>query len=372
MPSVHYKLSPSATKRWINCPGSLKLAAQAPEQKSSVYAEEGTQAHAVAETCLLTGEKACKVASENSDMAEAVQVYLDDIDRARSSYTVVVEHTERTLKSTEIEGLGGTADHVMVYFDGSKLVLHVWDYKHGQGVVVDAEDNMQALSYFAILRCHYAEEFDAYRITIVQPRGFGEEKIRFWECSEERVQEHIDAIKDAIGKDHLRAGDWCRWCPAIGICPEVRKHALEAAQQEFDEIKDDTDVLLELMRVEPAIRKLLDLVPGALLEKFRRGEQVPGYKVTERKSFRRWKSADPEYVTGILEQAGLDASLAFDTVLKTPPKLEKELPDKKIIADHVHQVVVGYKVVPVSARGKAVDLTNVDEFTVLEGIEEDG
>lgn len=363
---VHYKLSPSATKRWINCPGSLELSRQAPEQKESIYAAEGTKAHAVAETCLLTGEKACKV-SDCDEMAEAVQVYLDDIDRARKTYKVVVEHTERTLKSTEVEGLGGTSDHIMVYFDGAKLVLHVWDYKHGQGVVVDAEDNMQALSYFAILRGHYAEEFDAYRITIVQPRGFGEEKIRFWECSEDRVQQHIDAIKDAIGKDHLRAGDWCRWCPALRICPEVRKHALEVAQTEFDEIRDDTDVLLELVRVEPAIRKLLDLVPGALLEKFRRGEQVPGYKVIEKRSFRRWKCDDPDYVTGMLEEAGFDPSLAFDKVLKTPPKLEKELPDKKLIADHVHQVVIGYKVVPVSARGNSVDLTNVEEFDVLDG-----
>lgn len=126
--------------------------------------------------------------SEDQEVAESVQVYLDDIQRARETYVVIAEHTERTMKSTDIENFGGTQDHVMLYFDGDKLVCHVWDYKHGVGVVVDAEENLQALSYFAIIQSNYVEIFDEFRITIIQPRSFAEEKIKYWVCSHDRTK----------------------------------------------------------------------------------------------------------------------------------------------------------------------------------------
>ena len=44
----HAVLSPSASERWINCPASVKLAAQFPNE-SSRYAEEGTLAHELGE-----------------------------------------------------------------------------------------------------------------------------------------------------------------------------------------------------------------------------------------------------------------------------------------------------------------------------------
>ena len=53
MSKAHAKLSPSAAYRWINCPGSVALAEQCPPAPSSAYADEGTLAHAVAETKLM-------------------------------------------------------------------------------------------------------------------------------------------------------------------------------------------------------------------------------------------------------------------------------------------------------------------------------
>ena len=45
----HARLSPSASHRWINCPGSVHLAEQCPPQGGSTYTAEGTEAHALAE-----------------------------------------------------------------------------------------------------------------------------------------------------------------------------------------------------------------------------------------------------------------------------------------------------------------------------------
>ena len=47
----HAILSPSSAKRWINCTPSALLAEEA-GSKSSVYAEEGTLAHEIAEYAL--------------------------------------------------------------------------------------------------------------------------------------------------------------------------------------------------------------------------------------------------------------------------------------------------------------------------------
>ena len=46
---THAELPPSSAERWKNCPGSVTLSKQFPQDTTSAYAEEGTQAHAVAE-----------------------------------------------------------------------------------------------------------------------------------------------------------------------------------------------------------------------------------------------------------------------------------------------------------------------------------
>src|SRR3990170_8244797 len=49
---THAKFSPSAAKRWMNCPGSIRLSENAPPQHESPYATEGTNGHFVLESFL--------------------------------------------------------------------------------------------------------------------------------------------------------------------------------------------------------------------------------------------------------------------------------------------------------------------------------
>ena len=51
MPADHALLAPSAAKRWLTCTPSARVESLLPE-RSSTYAEEGTIAHAVAESLL--------------------------------------------------------------------------------------------------------------------------------------------------------------------------------------------------------------------------------------------------------------------------------------------------------------------------------
>lgn len=369
MSKKHSKLSPSATKRWINCPGSLKLS-EGMRNEESVYAAEGTAAHDIAERALSQGAKACMV-SEDSEASKAVQVYLDEIEFIRSTNHVICEHTERTLQCTTIPGLGGTADHVMVYRDNAdKIVLHCLDYKHGVGVPVDAEENDQVLSYFVILESHYPDMIDEYRGTIVQPRCFAGEAVQTWSCTPERVREHAKRIIEETQKTHLSAGDWCRWCPALMICPEVQEQAAAAACEEFSQV--DLDTLLHYEKVAPAIQAFLKQIPKALLDLFRFGDGIPGKKVIKRYGNRKWKLAT-SLVQPELEKLGLPREVIVEEKLRTPPQVEKLLDKdgKKVIESLVTREEIGYKIVPVTAKGDAVNFGE-SEFTDYLEFEDNG
>lgn len=356
----HYRLSPSATQRWMECPGSLELS-KGVERKETSYSLEGTKAHDVAEAALLSGSDA---ECEDEEMKSAVQEYLDVISNVRAESDVLLEHTEITLESREVPGLGGTSDHFMVIQDGDKLVLHVFDYKHGVGVPVDVEGNLQVLSYFAIIASNFPERFDEFRATIVQPRCFAGKPIQHWSCDPGRVKSHVEAILKPRDTSVTKAGSWCRWCPAILKCDTVHQHTLEIAQSEFSEYREDTEKLLELERITPAVKALLDKVPLALIEKFQDGSGgIDGLKCVERKSHRQWASSDPSTLLDLLKKEGIEEERAYaERKLKTPAQLEKELPDKKLIAPLITQRCVGYKIVPVTNKAKAVDF-RCNEFT---------
>ena len=54
MPDVHSRYPASASHRWINCPGSIRLSELVKHTaEASEYAKEGTLAHAIAEQKLL-------------------------------------------------------------------------------------------------------------------------------------------------------------------------------------------------------------------------------------------------------------------------------------------------------------------------------
>jgi hypothetical protein len=52
--SEHARLSPSASKIWMSCPGQPRLS-EGVENRSSVFAEEGTAAHELAAVALSEG-----------------------------------------------------------------------------------------------------------------------------------------------------------------------------------------------------------------------------------------------------------------------------------------------------------------------------
>ena len=83
----------------------------------------------------------------SKDMADSVQTYLNHVrsypDRNQSNWFV-----ERSFHCPDIHPLFyGTADNV--FFDEPERHLYVDDYKHGAGIIVEADDNPQG-KYYAI------------------------------------------------------------------------------------------------------------------------------------------------------------------------------------------------------------------------------
>ena len=101
--------------------------------------------------------------------------------------------------------------------------LHIIDFKYGQGVLVEAENNPQMMLYslgaLAVYECLY--DIDEVSMTIYQPRR---ENISTWTISVEALKEWaekelIPKAKLAFeGKGEYVPGPWCVFCKAAVKC----------------------------------------------------------------------------------------------------------------------------------------------------------
>ena len=139
----------------MNCPGSVRLSAQAGEQASSSYAREGTAAHQLAEWRLRHNcdasdypEETITVEGEEfpvtDEMQAAVQLYLDTI-RAEVEADGALFFEQRLSLAHIDEELFGTADAAIWQPKRSRLI--VVDLKYGKGKAVEVEGNTQFLYY---------------------------------------------------------------------------------------------------------------------------------------------------------------------------------------------------------------------------------
>ena len=156
MPDVHAKrYGASTSSRWINCPGSIRLADQCPVPDGSKYAEEGTLAHAIAEVKLRIATDRTVKAAElkqltkdplwDGEMDEATDFYRDTViehlTAAPDDAQLMIE--QRVDYSEWAPGGFGTSDAVIV----SDEALEIFDLKYGKGIRVDAEGNSQMRLY---------------------------------------------------------------------------------------------------------------------------------------------------------------------------------------------------------------------------------
>lgn len=153
----------------------------------------------------------------------------------------------------------GTGDCVII----SDHTLHIIDFKYGQGVLVEAENNPQMMLYalgaLAIYECLY--DIDEVSMTIYQPRR---ENISTWTISVDELKrwaerELIPKAKLAFeGKGEYHPGVWCVFCKAAVKCRARAEEKLALARYEFAQPSLLTDA-----EIEDILGKLDDLTRWA-------------------------------------------------------------------------------------------------------------
>ncbi len=353
MPGIHALLSASAAKRWLNCPPSAQLTADMPEQQST-YAEEGTLAH---ELCELKArkkfeamkkseyDKRLKVIKANElyqpEMESCSDAYLDyilSVAHAYKSKPYVVIEKRLDFSNIVPEGFG-TGDCILIV----GCDLHIFDYKHGKGVPVSAEDNPQMRLYALGALNEYSFLFPIKNVImhIVQPRldNFSEEQITkvnlaIWADRIKPIAEQ--AIK---GEGEFQCGDWCRFCKAKATC-RARADSfkpLEAFGQALPPLIDNQQVGDILKIAENLKTWVSDLEEYALAELLL-GNAVPGWKAVEGRSNRAFTDIDKAFDT--LKTNGFDEALLYERKPITLTNAEKLVGKKQfteLVGDYINK-----------------------------------
>ncbi len=382
---AHATLAPSAAKRWLNCPGSVKLSEGIPNT-TSVFAAEGTAAHELAAHCLETGDDPSTFidmwvdikAKDSSarfvdldeppdedlryfpvteEMTDAVAMYVEHVKSlaARAKGEVLVE-SEQRLDMTHLHpSIFGTGDATVLDIEARHL--HVIDLKYGKGVAVDADENPQLILYAAgAARRHHNHNIERLTVWIVQPRAAHTKgAIRDFDLDLIDLFEHEDKFAEgakrtdeaaesyeAMGTDglgaeweatYLAAGEWCRFCPAYGLCPAARQDAYDAAMYEDDGVtlldpeKMTLEQLSEALTRRERIKNWADAVAALGHKVAEGGQQIPGFKLVAKRAIRKWKdAAEAEEHLMLLGHAKTD--IYAEPKLQTPAKLERLFPGK--------------------------------------------
>lgn len=312
----HALLSASASKMWTECTPSAKLNAQA-EERASPYAAEGTDAHTL---CQYLVEKEYGIPTEdptehlsyyNEEMQECAEIYLStikeimaDVLKICSDPKVLVE--QRVNFSRWVPEGFGTADCIILA-DGT---IHIIDYKHGAGILVPAEDNIQMKCYALGALSMFGDIFDADTIcmTIVQPR---KENISSWIISVEELLKWADEYLSPraklayAGEGEFVAGAHCQFCKVKATCRKRAEANLELAKYEFKlpDTLDDTEISDVLSQVDELVSWANDVKEYAL-SKSLAGTKFEGFKLVEGRSMRKY--TDDTAVAQAVTDAGYD------------------------------------------------------------------
>lgn len=312
----HALLSASSSHRWLNCPPSARLCEQY-EDKGSYYAAEGTEAHALGEYKLKTalGIKAkdptsalTRFSEEMDECANGYAAYiLELVETAKQTCTDPVVLIEQRLDfSKYVEEGFGTGDCVIIA-DGT---LHIVDYKHGQGVLVEAADNPQMKLYAlgALELFDGIYDIDKVSMTIYQPRRDNVSthtvfKESLYQWAEEVLKPTAEIAY--AGKGEYNCGEWCQFCKAKYECRKRAEQNMELAKLDFKR-----PPLLEDDEIESILGKIDDLVSWAsdikdyALQAALGGKLWFGWKVVEGKSNRKYVNEDA--VAKAVTTAGYD------------------------------------------------------------------
>lgn len=354
--SAHSALGPSSAHRWLVCPGSINaeriVRLDNPTiDSSSVYAEEGTRAHELAEKLLLNPEL--------PHAGDAID-RMDDQDMLRYALQYreycQAQGTPESLNFVESQvamprvhkDCWGTADYA-TYVQQYKH-LHVIDLKYGQGIAVHAERNPQAMLYAEGVRQMLYDEHGIkpkhFTVHIYQPRLREGENISTYSFSNLALDDFIThcaeaALRTKSDTDVFVPGDkQCQWCIA-NPCAARSSQMLTMLAAEFEDLDEQVDQLThdspllsdqdlaQWLDKAKTLKAFIARIEALGYERAINDHVIPGYKLVDGRG---------RYVGDESKLAFLLGNAAYKPpTLKSKSELEKHMGRKRfntIAADY--------------------------------------
>jgi hypothetical protein len=298
--SKHALLSASSSHRWLNCPPSARLC-ESYEDVASDHAKQGTDAHSLCEYKL---KKALEIKAKNP--TKSLSYYDEEMENCAESYAEYVIEQYMKAKNNCADPLVlieqrldfsnyvpegfGTGDCVIV----ADNTLSVIDYKHGQGVLVEAENNPQMMCYAlgALELFDGIYDIENINMTIFQPRR---ENVSTYSISKtELLNWANDVLKPTAelaynGGGEFKAGEHCRFCKAKATCRKRAEYNLLLAKYEFElpSQLEDAEIEVILSKADELVSWVTDVKEYALQSAIG-GKKWTDWKLVEGRSNRRY------------------------------------------------------------------------------------
>lgn len=328
---MHSKIVGGSTaKRVINCPGSVALVAKMPPQPSSAAAQEGTALHAVMDR--IANDPNLQPSSFLGRVIEGVEINDAHVEKLEFAKEVLDDLGDFLFVSEcrvdfgdLLPGVFGSCDLLGIQ-QGKTIIL---DYKFGDGVVVDADENEQLMFYAAAAMrsqkwaFHGASEIECI---IVQPPY-----LKSWTTTPDRLrqfeQELVRAVKIAEQPNApVKIGDHCRWCTAKTICPQMNGEIDRLTQRSLDALDDEH--LGAALALADKLEGFIADARAIAQRRLENGMAVPGFKLVPKRATRQW--VDPEATLQALAQLGVGLKDCQKTEILSVAQMEKMLKKRKL------------------------------------------
>lgn len=373
--SDHARLSPS-NHSWVHCPGSVRECEKYPRIPTAA-ATSGTGSHLLLEECLLKNKAPLDfldktIGGGHPDQQGGWRISEDRISRV----TLAIEYIEARkielasqfenglvevvseTKSYPGKFIGrddwyGTCDVTITVKNekGIYCFLECVDYKDGQRYV-EVEENPQLIAY-ALGKLYECEgprgvsEIQTIRTTVIQPKLYGNSRVRFVEYSSNELMARLAWLSDAarltddenapLIPDKKDGNDYCYFCRHRENCEALLKSKANKIDSTFDSddvmfflknieknAKDlDDDILAKMLDAKLIITEMLANVEKELELRLRNGRRINGYALLPGRKSTKWRLSESEIVQK-LKESGFSEEDIFTKVLPTPAQFSKK------------------------------------------------
>lgn len=387
--SEHAIYSPSSAYRNMHCKGAIALCkVHGVVGKTSAHSEQGDVAHDFNKQALTTIHSMREYDFNlipDKEMREHVINYcsfIGEINKQfRKSHSGVVHYIEQKVKYDD--DFWGTADYVLTGFNKKTHLSEaiICDFKYGKGVVVDAEENEQLLSYAICLQHTLGTLFDKVHCFIFQPRTPGKEFTR-WSVTQEVLsaatkelvknkEECLAIMNTALAVQaeptDLVVGEWCRFCPGKQhrVCKAFMADAnstrlkILSTVPEIPKVESLTlEQKVEIFKRRKVLKSIIDDVCEDLIQIATKGTPIPDHKIVEGQRRRSWIK-DVKKVAVELKKLGVDKPVKESII--GIGEVEKQIGEGKI-SELVTLSPLKYQLVPVDDKRAPIQVVGIDDL----------